>query len=61
MTKPDDLNSVWLDKMACILTNIIIPCMHDNGMTLECLDRAYEQTQQWYSKNATVPKTKVGK
>ncbi|MDE5909817.1 MAG: hypothetical protein K2H52_13900 [Lachnospiraceae bacterium] len=58
MTKPDNLNSVWMDKMECILANAIADCMYDNSMTLECLDRAYERTKEMYRKNAVMPKLK---
>ena len=59
MTKPDDLESVWMDKMNCILVNAISECMYNNGMTLECLDRAYEFIERFYRKNAIIPKPKA--
>lgn len=58
MTKPDDLNSVWIDKMECILVSAITDCMCDNGMTMECLDKAYEDVKEMYRKNAVIPKSK---
>ena len=42
--------------MECILANAIADCMHDNGMTLECLDKAYEHVNEVYRKNAVIPK-----
>ncbi len=59
MTNPDDLNSVWMDKMECILTNAIVECMSTNNMTLECLDKAYEATRELYFKNAVLPKADI--
>lgn len=58
MTKPDELNSVWIEKMECILTNAIAECMCDNSMTLECLDKAYESIKELYRKNAVIQKSK---
>lgn len=58
MTNPDDLNSVWMNKMECILMNAITSCMHDNSMTMECLDIAYEGVKDFYRKNAIIPKSK---
>ena len=56
LRKPDELNSVWLDKMECILTNAIAMCMYDHKMTLECLDKSYKHMCDYYRKNASVPK-----
>lgn len=58
MTKPDDLNSAWMDKMECILMKAITECMYNNGMTMECLDMAYEGVKDFYRKNAIIPKSK---
>lgn len=61
MTNPGDFDSVWMDKMECILVNAIAECMYDNGMTMECLDRAYEHTERLYRKNAVIPKRVKGR
>lgn len=58
MTKPDELNSAWMDKMESILVNVITDCMCNNSMTLECLDKAYEHIKEMYRKNAVLPKPK---
>lgn len=54
MTKPEELNSVDVDKKQAILINAISHCMADNNMTLEILDYAYRDIEAWYRKNAVI-------
>lgn len=55
MFDAENLNSVDIEKKQAILVNTICHCMVDNSMTLEILDNAYKDVQEWYKKNAVVP------
>lgn len=56
MINQDELARVSKEKNVAILSNAISSCMIENGMTLEYLDKAYEDVQQLYRRNALMPK-----
>lgn len=58
MINPNELARVSKEKNVAILSNAISACMIENDMTLEYLDKAYEDVQQLYRKNALMPKCK---
>ncbi len=55
---PEHLDSVNKEKKQAILVNAIGHCMVDNCMTLEILDNAYREIQEWYRKGALMPQYK---
>lgn len=56
MVNPNELERVNAEKNVAILSNAIADCMIDNNMPLEYLDRAYEDVEELYRKNALMPK-----
>lgn len=56
MTRPEHLDSVSTEQNAETLSNIITNCMIAKEMTLECLDRAYENIKEVYRRNAIIKK-----
>lgn len=54
MIDVENLNSVDIEKKKAILINVISQCMVANSMTLEVLDDAYGELQEWYRKNALI-------
>lgn len=56
MGSPDELARVSTEKNVALLSNAIASCTIENDMPLEYLDKAYEDIQQLYRKNALMPK-----